>query len=36
MGITTLTAARIFQGQQRGADGERNRLAWEALPWLAL
>jgi alkaline phosphatase len=36
MGITTLTAARIFQGQQRGESGERHRLAWESLPFLAL
>ena len=32
MGFSTVTAARIFEGQQRGVDGESNVLAWEAFP----
>ena len=32
MGFSTVTAARIFEGQQRGVDGESNMLAWEAFP----
>ena len=36
MGISTVTAARIFEGQQRGVDGESNVLAWEAFPYAAL
>jgi len=36
MGISTITAARILEGQQRGATGEENRLAFEELPYLAL
>ncbi|HEY9218666.1 MAG TPA: alkaline phosphatase [Phenylobacterium sp.] len=36
MGVSTVTAARIHQGQRRGADGESNRLAMEGLPYLAL
>ena len=35
MGFSTVTAARIFEGQQRGVDGESNILAWEAFPYLA-
>jgi alkaline phosphatase len=35
MGFSTVTAARIFEGQQRGVDGESNVLAWEAFPHLA-
>ena len=35
MGFSTVTAARIFEGQQRGVDGEFNVLAWEAFPHLA-
>ena len=30
MGFSTVTAARIYEGQQRGVDGESNVLAWEA------
>ena len=33
MGFSTVTAARIFEGQQRGVDGESNVLAWEAFPY---
>jgi len=36
MGITTLTAARIFNGQQQGNTGEENQLSFEAFPHVAL
>ena len=36
MGVSTVTAARIFAGQQRGEPGEENRLAFERFPSLAL
>lgn len=36
MGITTLTAARILEGQLRGQPGEENRLSFEEFPYLAL
>ena len=36
MGISTITASRIFEGQRKGMDGERNQLAFEHLPYLAL
>ena len=36
MGISTVTAARIFDGQLRGESGEENSLAFEQLPYLAL
>jgi len=36
MGVTTITAARILEGQQRGQTGEENQLSFEALPHLAL
>ncbi len=36
MGLTTVTAARIFQGQRRGQPGEENLLAFERLPHVAL
>jgi len=36
MGISTLTAARIFAGQQKGGDGESHRLVMETMPWSAL
>ena len=35
MGVSTVTAARILEGQQRQVDGEGNRLSFERLPWLA-
>lgn len=35
MGVSTVTAARILEGQQRQVDGEGNRLSFETLPWLA-
>lgn len=36
MGVSTVTGARIFEGQQHGVDGERHQLAFEKLPYLAL
>lgn len=36
MGITTITAARILEGQLRGESGEENSLSFEKLPYLAL
>ncbi|MBK8302546.1 MAG: alkaline phosphatase [Chloracidobacterium sp.] len=35
MGISTLTAARIFEAQQRGESGEENRLSFEMFPYSA-
>ena len=31
MSVTTVTAARIFDGQQKGVDGESNKLSFEEL-----
>lgn len=36
MGVSTITAARILDGQRRGQPGEENRLSFEKLPHLAL
>src|SRR4029079_17070649 len=36
MGVTTLTAARIFEGQKRGESGEENRLSFEEFTFSAL
>ena len=36
MGISTAVAGRIWQGQQKGVDGESNVLSFEALPFTAL
>ena len=36
MGVSTLTAARIYQGQQNGIDGASNTLSFERFPNLAL
>lgn len=36
MGVSTITAARILEGQLRGESGEENQLSFEALPHLAL
>ena len=36
MGIATVTAARILEGQRRGESGEGNLLAFETLPHVAL
>ena len=35
MGISTITAARIYAGQQKGLDGESYQLAMEKLPYSA-
>lgn len=36
MGVSTVTAARILDGQLKGMTGEENRLAFENFPYLAL
>ncbi|HWU82986.1 MAG TPA: alkaline phosphatase [Methylophilaceae bacterium] len=36
MGISTITAARILEGQLRGEPGEENSLFFETLPYVAL
>ena len=36
MGVSTLTASRIFEGQQHGESGEENRLSFEEFPYSAL
>jgi alkaline phosphatase len=36
MGVSTLTAARILEGQLRGESGEENRLSFEEFPFSAL
>jgi len=36
MGISTLTAARIYQGQQAGQNGEENYLSFERFPYTGL
>ncbi len=36
MGVSTLTAARILEGQKRGQSGEENKLSFEEFPYLAL
>jgi len=36
MGVSTVTAARILEGQLKGIDGEYNRLSFEKFPNLAL
>jgi len=36
MGVSTLTASRIFEGQRRGESGEENRLSFEEFPYSAL
>jgi alkaline phosphatase len=36
MGISTITAARILDGQNKGQSGEDNRLSFEEFPQLAL
>jgi alkaline phosphatase len=36
MGVSTVAAARIFEGQRLGGSGEDHRLAFETLPYLAL
>ena len=36
MGVSTVTAARILEGQLKGGPGEENLLSFERLPYLAL
>jgi len=36
MGVSTVTAARILEGQLRGEPGEENRLFFETFPYVAL
>jgi alkaline phosphatase len=36
MSLTTVAAARIYEGQQQGQSGEEHRLAWENFPDTAL
>lgn len=36
MGVSTVTAARILEGQLRGEPGEENQLFFESLPYAAL
>lgn len=36
MGVATLTAARILEGQRQGRPGEENRLSFETFPHVAL
>lgn len=36
MGISTITAGRIYAGQKRGLDGESHKLTMETLPHVAL
>ncbi len=36
MSLTTVAAARIFEGQLEGGSGEEHRLAWERFPYTAL
>ncbi|WP_086619309.1 alkaline phosphatase [Erythrobacter tepidarius] len=36
MGISTITAARIYEAQKRGEPGEENRLSFETFPNVAL
>ncbi len=36
MGVSTVTAARILEGQLRGQPGEENQLFFETLPYVAL
>lgn len=36
MGVSTTTAARIFDGQNKGHSGEENVLSWEEFPYTAL
>ena len=36
MGVSTLTAGRIYEGQKRGVDGESNNSAMDTFPFAAL
>lgn len=35
MSVTTITAARILEGQMKNQVGEENVLSWENFPWSA-
>lgn len=35
MGVTTITAARIFKGQKNGRDGCSEKLIWDTFPTVA-
>ena len=36
MGVSTVTAARILEGQQNGHPGEENYLSFESMPFTGL
>ena len=36
MSMATVTAARIYEGQKRGVDGELNNLTFDTFPYVAL
>ena len=36
MSITTVTTARIYQGQLNGKTGEENQLSWDKFPYTGL
>jgi len=36
MGVSTVTAARIFKGQQQGQDGEEAHLEFDKFPFIGL
>ena len=36
MGVSTVTAARIFKGQKDGGKGEEHELSFEKFPHIAL
>ena len=36
MGVSTITAARILEGQKQGRSGEENSLSWESFPHTAM
>src|SRR5687768_7932549 len=36
MGLSTIAAARILEGQMRGENGEENQLSFERFPYVAL
>jgi alkaline phosphatase len=36
MGVATVTAGRIYEGQKRGVDGESNNLTMDTFPYIAL
>ena len=36
MGVSTTTAARIYDGQTKHQSGEENVLSWEEFPYTAL